>query len=78
MFNGRLIYDISAERLDIVAADGGCYGGLHCGETLEVLCPCCQEWRGCRVEYGSDWFLAELGELGKQPELFLSLPARIE
>jgi len=59
---GLLIWDIAAQRPDIRYPDGTCYGGLHCGNTLEVLIG--NEWIATRVEYSHDagkWYLVGMG-----------------
>ena len=32
------------------------YGGLHCGECLEVFTG--GKWKPTRMEYGNNWYLA--------------------
>ena len=31
------------------------YGGLHCGETMEVFVK--NKWIPTRIEFGQDWYL---------------------
>jgi len=57
MKEGRLIWDANANRPDIKYNDGTYYGGLHCGNTFEVLIR--DEWQWARIELrGNDtWYL---------------------
>jgi len=58
MKEGCLIWDANAKRPDILYQDGTFYGGLHCGNTLEVLIR--NNWQWTRIEYrdSSDaWYL---------------------
>lgn len=58
MREGCLVWDANAERPDIRFCDGTYYGGLHCGNTLDVLIR--SEWLPARVEYSwsaGSWFL---------------------
>ena len=52
---GELIYDMQTKRLDILGEDGSHWGGLHCGNVIEVYNG--EEWVSTRVEYSSDWYL---------------------
>ena len=53
---GQLIWDASAQRVDIVCRDGTFHGGLHCGHTFDVLIN--GSWMPTRIEYGADsWYL---------------------
>ena len=59
---GQLIWDASAQRVDIVYRDGTFYGGLHCGNTFDVLIR--DDWRPTRIEYShgaGSWYLVGLG-----------------
>ena len=51
------------QRLDIVYRDGTFYGGLHCGNTLDVLIQ--DVWRPTRIEYSQSaesWYLVGFGQ----------------
>ena len=57
---GRLFYNSYLDRMDIDFDDGTQYGGLHCGDTLDVLVnPIKREWESVRMEYNDDqgWYL---------------------
>ena len=46
------------QRVDIVYRDGTFYGGLHCGNTLDVMLH--DEWQPTRIEYRAgtgSWYL---------------------
>ena len=49
-----LIYDVIG-RMDICFGLLDYYGGLHCGERLEVLLD--GEWIPTRIELGEFWYL---------------------
>jgi hypothetical protein len=55
MKTGALIYDEQKCRLDIRFGSADYYGGLHCGETFEVMID--GEWIPTRIEKTRDWFL---------------------
>lgn len=52
---GVLIYDAETERMDIRFGLLDFYGGLHCGEKLEVLID--GKWIPTRIELHSFWYL---------------------
>lgn len=52
---GVLIYDDVIDRMDIRFGPLDYYGGLHCGERLEVLLD--GEWIPTRIELGEFWYL---------------------
>ena len=52
---GVLIYDDVIGRMDIRFGPLDYYGGLHCGERLEVLLD--GEWIPTRIELGEFWYL---------------------
>ena len=59
---GCLVWDTVAQRPDIRYLDGTRYGGLHCGDTLEVLIR--NRWIATRIEYSHDagqWYLVGMG-----------------
>jgi len=61
MKEGYLTWNASAERPDIRYRDDTRYGGLHCGNTLEVFNR--NKWQSARIEYchGTDtWYLTGL------------------
>ena len=70
MREGTLVYDQRQKRIDIRFGLEEYYGGLHCGETLEVLID--GEWKSTRIEMDEDWYLVGL----RNVEL-LGLRARI-
>jgi hypothetical protein len=46
------------QRVDIVFRDGTFHGGLHCGNTFDVLIK--ENWRPTRIEYRQStesWYL---------------------
>jgi len=49
MKEGCLVWDANAKRPDIKYADGTYYGGLHCGNILEVLIR--NKWQWAQIEY---------------------------
>lgn len=55
MKQGVLVYDAESERMDIRFGLLDYYGGLHCGECLEVLID--DEWIPTRIELGNFWYL---------------------
>ena len=57
---GALIFDETADRYDIRFDLNDYYGGLHCGDCLEVFVR--GKWKPTRMEYGDNWYL-----VGKDP-----------
>lgn len=55
MKEGILIYDPETERMDIRFGLLDFYGGLHCGECLQVNID--GEWIPTRIELGDFWYL---------------------
>ncbi|MCD7947527.1 MAG: DUF5348 domain-containing protein [Oscillospiraceae bacterium] len=58
MKKGILIYNTRAQRMDIRFDDGDTYGGLHCGETMDVNVN--DTWVNTRAEYShtrGEWYL---------------------
>lgn len=57
MRQGVLIYDSRSERMDIRFGIEEYYGGLHCGETMEVFVK--NQWKPTRIEmsFEGDWYL---------------------
>ena len=55
MKHGCLIYDTDAGRPDIRFSLNEYYGGLNCGQTLEVKNE--SIWIPTRLEMAKDWFL---------------------
>lgn len=51
----RTDYDDVIDRMDIRFGPLDYYGGLHCGERLEVLLD--GEWIPTRIELGEFWYL---------------------
>ncbi|MFR5876693.1 MAG: DUF5348 domain-containing protein [Eubacterium sp.] len=67
---GNLIYDSKRECMDIRFDLDDYYGGLHCGECLEVLLG--NKWIPTRIEMNSDWYL-----VGVQTDKLVGLTVRI-
>jgi len=58
MKEGYLFWNAAEKRPDIRYEDGTYYGGLHCGNTLEVLIR--DEWQWTRIEVrcsNDAWYL---------------------
>ena len=52
---GALIFDETADRYDIRFDIADYYGGLHCGECVDVFTG--GKWKPTRIEYGDNWYL---------------------
>lgn len=52
---GNLIYDSESGRMDIRFGMEEYYGGLHCGECMDVLVD--DKWVPTRIEMGEGWYL---------------------
>ena len=52
---GTLIYDEEQDRIDIRFDLDDYYGGLHCGETIDILLD--SKWIPTRIEKARDWYL---------------------
>ena len=52
---GTLVPQRGTDRMDIRFSPRDYYGGLHCGETLDVKIN--GKWVPTRIEMGRDWFL---------------------
>lgn len=55
MKQGSLIYDPESGRMDIRFGLENYYGGLHCGECMDVLLD--GKWTPTRIEMYDDWYL---------------------
>lgn len=55
MKQGALFYDELTDRYDIRFDLADYYGGLHCGDCLEVFTG--GKWKPARMEYGDNWYL---------------------
>ena len=55
MRQGTMIYDSESGRMDIRFSLEEYYGGLHCGECMDVLIG--KKWIPTRIEMGDDWYL---------------------
>ena len=55
MKQGTMVTDEESGRMDIRFGLMDYYGGLHCGECLDVLID--GEWIHTRIEMGDGWFL---------------------
>ena len=52
---GALVFDELTDRYDIRFDLNAYYGGLHCGDCLEVFVR--GKWKPTRMEYGQNWYL---------------------
>ena len=52
---GALVFDERTDRYDIRFDLNSYYGGLHCGECLDVFVR--GKWKPTRIEYGDNWYL---------------------
>ena len=50
-----MIFDEQTDRYDIRFDLADYYGGLHCGECMEVFVG--DKWKPTRIEYGENWYL---------------------
>lgn len=55
MKQGTLIFDEYRDRYDIRFDLNEYYGGLHCGDCLDVFIR--GKWKPARMEYGNNWYL---------------------
>lgn len=55
MRKGTMIYDAESGRMDIRFGLEEYYGGLHCGECMDVRIG--KQWIPTRIEMGDDWYL---------------------
>ena len=55
MREGTLIFDERRDRYDIRFDLADYYGGLQCGDCLEIFTG--GKWKSARVEYGDNWYL---------------------
>lgn len=55
MRKGTLVVDNESGRMDIRFSLEEYYGGLHCGECMDVLIE--EEWIPTRIEMGEGWYL---------------------
>ena len=55
MRKGTLVVDNESGRMDIRFGLEDYYGGLHCGECMDVLIE--EEWIPTRIEMGEGWYL---------------------
>lgn len=70
MKKGTMVVDKESGRMDIRFGLEEYYGGLHCGECLDVLID--GEWIPTRIEMGDDWYL-----VGIQTDQLAGLTVRI-
>ena len=56
MKEGVLYFDKPTGRYDVAFHDGSYYGGLHCGNTFEILDN--GAWTPTRIEHSRGWYLA--------------------
>ena len=62
MKQGTLIFDEYRDRYDIRFDLNEYYGGLHCGDCLEVFTR--GKWKPARMEYGNNCYLDKGVNLG--------------
>lgn len=55
MREGTLIFDERRDRYDIRFDLTDYYGGLQCGDCLEIFTG--GKWKSARMEYGDNWYL---------------------
>ena len=55
MRKGTMIYDAECGLMDIRFGLEEYYGGLHCGECMDILIG--KQWTPTRIEMGDDWYL---------------------
>lgn len=55
MRQGSMIYDKESRRMDIRFGLEEYYGGLHCGECMDVLIE--DKWIPTRIEMDDGWYL---------------------
>lgn len=55
MKQGTLVYDSQQERMDIRYGVDDYHGGLHCGETFDVMIG--NRWKPTRIEMNDNWYL---------------------
>ena len=55
---GALIFDETADRYDVRFDVNDYYGGLHCGDCMEVFVR--GKWKPTRMEYGDNWYLGAM------------------
>lgn len=69
---GSLVYDEGSERMDIRFGLEEYYGGLHCGEGMEVMVD--GKWIHTRIEMdiNSKWYL-----VGVDADSLIGLPVKI-
>lgn len=70
MKKGTMIVDRESGRMDIRFGLEEYYGGLHCGECLDVLID--GEWIPTRIEMDDGWYL-----VGIQTDQLAGLTVRI-
>ena len=81
MKQGALFFDATADRYDIRFDLADYYGGLHCGETFDVMVG--GRWRPTRIEMAENWYLVGIhaddlsglrvrdGAAGEERELYV-------
>ncbi len=55
MRQGTFVYDSESGRMDIRFGLEDYYGGLHCGECMDVKIK--GKWVPTRIEMGDNWYL---------------------
>ena len=66
---GALVFDELTDRYDIRFDLSDYYGGLHCGDCLEVFVR--GKWKPTRMEYGQNWYLVGIRAEDLNMRLFM-------
>lgn len=51
---GILVYNFESDRYDIRFSLTDYYGGLHCGECVDILIG--NQWKPTRIEMDNEWY----------------------
>lgn len=70
MRQGTMVHDTESGRMDVRFGLEEYYGGLHCGECMDVLID--GEWKSTRIELDDDWYL-----VGIKTDNLIGLTVRI-
>ncbi len=55
MRQGVLVYDPKRDRMDVRFGLDEFYGGLHCGQPLDIWLK--SRWYSTRIEKSTNWYL---------------------
>lgn len=58
---GRMFYNSSNDRMDILFDNGDTYGGLYCGEGFDIKIK--GGWESVSIEMDEDWYIPRYKEL---------------